>query len=1076
MALQKQPININFLQGVDTKTDKFQVQVGKFLELSNSTFDTLGQLKKRNGFAALSALPDATSTFLTTFDNNLTAIGSSVEAYSASNSMWINKGKIQPIKLSTIPTVRGPNNISQVTSAVASNGLVCTAFTVTAGNVSTYQYSIANSVTSQNIIVPTTIVPSSGTVTSSPKVFALGRYFVLVFITTISATQHLQYIAISIQNPAVVTTATDLSASITDQFSGVVANNSLYVAWNGAAASGIKVTYLDSTLAQHGTTNPDAAHTGSTSMSVTADETTPTPTIWISYFSSSTNNGYTLAVDANLNSILAATLVINSAAAVQITTAAQNNILTYLREISATYSYNSVATDRINYSTVTIAGVVSGITAINRGVGLGSKAFIYSGDVYFIATYSSAYQSTYLLIKIDSTTPIGKIVGKLAYGNGIGYLTTFLPQVTLIDNVAYISYLLADTLLPTNKIQGSAASAPFLSQFGANLAAFTFSSDQIGVGEIGANLNITGGITWAYDGFAITEQGFLFWPDNIVIATSTASPTITGNDTNGSNVITNVSAITNVGIGMSITGTGIPANTLITAYTATTITLSKNATSTNTGITLTLTGNVNVAQIYYYQVIYEYTDNQGNIFRSAPSIPVTITTTTTTSFNTISIPTLRATYKTALPVKIQIYRWSTAQQIYYQVTSITTPLLNSTTVDSVSYVDALSDTLIVGNAIIYTNGGVLENIAPPPSDVMTLFDDRLWLIDSEDKNKLWYSKQVLEATPVEMSDLQTLYIAPTIGSQGSTGNLKCLFPMDDKLILFKDTAVYYITGSGPDATGANNQYSQPIFITATVGSANPNSIVFMPNGLMFQSEKGIWLLGRDLSTKYIGAAVEAYNASTVLSAVSVPESNQIRFTLDSGITLMYDYFVDQWATFSGIPAISSVIYNSLHTYLDSIGSIFQETPGAYLDNSRPVLMNFKTAWINLAGIQGFERFYYLLFLGQYLSPFKLQTQIAYNYSPAASTSVIGTPDNTYSTWGSSQLWGSSPQWGGGTGVFKERVFPSIQKCSSFQITVNELYDASQGAIAGAGLTLSSLTLIAGIKKSSRNTPATKSVG
>src|ERR1019366_1948013 len=75
-----------------------------------------------------------------------------------------------------------------------------------------------------------------------------------------------------------------------------------------------------------------------------------------------------------------------------------------------------------------------------------------------------------------------------------------------------------------------------------------------------------------------------------------------------------------------------------------------------------------IAQKYFYQVTYEWTDNQGNAFRSSPSIPFPITTTTANSTNTIYVPTLRLTYKIANPVKIVVYRWSQAQETYYQVT------------------------------------------------------------------------------------------------------------------------------------------------------------------------------------------------------------------------------------------------------------------------------------------------------------------------------------------------------------------------------------------------------------------------
>ena len=205
----------------------------------------------------------------------------------------------------------------------------------------------------------------------------------------------------------------------------------------------------------------------------------------------------------------------------------------------------------------------------------------------------------------------------------------------------------------------------------------------------------------------------------------------------------------------------------------------------------------------------------------------------------LDVPTLRLTYKIAPnPVRIVGYRWSTAQQVYYQFTSVTNPTINDTTIDSVVITDTFSDAQILGNAILYTTGGVIEDIAAPASIASALFSNRLFLIDAEDQNLLWFSKQVIQNVPFEMSDLLTLYIAPTTGAQGSTGPMTALSAMDDKLIIFKKDAIYYINGSGPDNTGANSTFSDPVFITATVGCSNPNSIVLLPHGIMFQSDKG----------------------------------------------------------------------------------------------------------------------------------------------------------------------------------------------------------------------------------------------
>ncbi len=546
----------------------------------------------------------------------------------------------------------------------------------------------------------------------------------------------------------------------------------------------------------------------------------------------------------------------------------------------------------------------------------------------------------------------------------------------------------------------------------------SFSSDTLTTSEIGANLNLSGGMLWAYDGTTITEQGFHVFPDSIEAT-------------------------------WSATGGSIHAQP-------------DGATNTNA---------------YYYQVVYEWTDAQGNVMRSAPSVPISVTTTSngTSGSITVNIPTLRLTYKSG--VKIVIYRWSVANQTYYQVTSLTAPTLNDKTVDSIAYVDTLADSSIVGNSIIYTTGGVLENIAGPAAISMTLFDNRLWLIDAEDQNLLAFSKQVIESTPVEMSDLLTLYVAPTTGSQGSTGKLKCLAPMDDKIILFKKDAIYYVNGSGPDITGTNPQYSQPVFVTGTVGCDNQKSIVLTPQGLMFQSDKGIWLLRRDLGYEYIGAAVEAYNSDTVNSAISIPATNQIRFTLESGTTLMYDYYYSQWGTFQGAPAISSTLYESLHTLVDSSGQVSQETPGLYLDNGNPVLLGVTTSWANLAGLQGFQRFYYFYILGQYLSPHKINLQIGYDYNNAPQQSILITPDNYTPNYGSEDIgpYGAQDPYAG-SDLEQWRVFVEQQKCMAFQILFDEVYDGTYSVPAGQGLTLSGLNLITGMKKGYKPIQSSKSVG
>ena len=204
---QKQSVDISFAKGVDTKTDPWRVPVGNFLSLENMIFTTGMRLTKRNGYGSLTTLPEL-ATYLTTFNGNLTAVGTSLQAYSQGTMEWFNKGTLQPLKLEVLPLIRSNTNQSQLDTAISSTGLVCTVYTdQTPTSLSTprYMYAIADSTTGQNIIEPIPIPVSSGTVTGSPRVFILGAYFVIVFTNDISGVFDLQYISVSINNPNIIT-------------------------------------------------------------------------------------------------------------------------------------------------------------------------------------------------------------------------------------------------------------------------------------------------------------------------------------------------------------------------------------------------------------------------------------------------------------------------------------------------------------------------------------------------------------------------------------------------------------------------------------------------------------------------------------------------------------------------------------------------------------------------------------------------------------------------------------------------------------------------------------------------------
>ncbi len=504
MSMDKQPVNINFSQGVDTKTDPWQLPIGKFSRLKNSVFDRGGQMRKRFGYSQLTSLPNSTYAYLTTFRDNLTAIGPNIAALNETSQSWVTKGSITPMELSVVPLVRNSVNQSQCDAVVSSTGLVCTVFTQGSATLS-YRYMISDVATGQNIIDSTVIPPGSGVVTGSPRVFVLGHYFVIVYTNVISSTNHLQYVAIPFANPTSVTTPADIASAYisatTLSWDGVVFSNQLFVAYNTTTgAQKINITYLTaSAAAQGGAPVTATTFTGEicTMMSLCVDSTANQPLVYLAYYDSAGSTGYVAAVNTGLSKVLNPTQIISSGTYLNITSAAQSGSVTVFIEQSNNYSYDStVPSHLVKKVSVTSAGSVGSLTTSIASVGLGSKAFILDSVIYYLSAHQSPYQSTYFLINGTSSTRTAPIVvAKLAYENGGGYLTTGLPGVTVSGTTASIPYLFKDfisSLTVQNNTQETTTGGVY-SQTGVNLSSFNFTDDGISTSEIGQNLHLSGG-------------------------------------------------------------------------------------------------------------------------------------------------------------------------------------------------------------------------------------------------------------------------------------------------------------------------------------------------------------------------------------------------------------------------------------------------------------------------------------------------------------------------------------------------------------------------------------------------------
>lgn len=505
-------------------------------------------------------------------------------------------------------------------------------------------------------------------------------------------------------------------------------------------------------------------------------------------------------------------------------------------------------------------------------------------------------------------------------------------------------------------------------------------------------------------------------------------------------------------------------------------------------LTATLGGAGNIEPgTYQWVAVYEWLDNNGFVHRSAPSLPVSLTIPTPTSqLVNLSVSPLRFSRKTEQsPISVVIYRTLANGSLFYRVSDPQTPLLNNESSVALAPSDNLSNADLAKNATLYTTGGVVENIAPPPFAAMAVHRSRLWGVEATNRLRLWYSKQVPASAPVEFSDVFVFDVNP----QG--GEVTALASLDDKLVVFKRSEIFVVTGQGPDATGAQNDFSDAIFVTSDAGCIDSRSLVTTPNGLIFQSTKGIYTIDRSLSVSYIGAEVEAYNGETVQSSQLLAKSNQIRLLLASGVALVYDYLVGQWSVFTGQTGIDSVVWKDRFAFLRSNGQALLEDDSRFDDAGNAVALKLSTGWIAFDGTssggaytaatgnrasapgQVFQRVRRMLILGEYQGPHKLRVEIAFDYDDTVAQTVIVEPP-TPPTYGEQSPYGTSGVvYGGPWTPYQWRVDLSRQKCQAVRVTLTELRDR---ASLGENLRLSAIAFEIGVKGGLYRLPASQTFG
>ena len=449
-------------------------------------------------------------------------------------------------------------------------------------------------------------------------------------------------------------------------------------------------------------------------------------------------------------------------------------------------------------------------------------------------------------------------------------------------------------------------------------------------------------------------------------------------------------------------------------------------------------GSLTSSTTYEYRAWYEWTDAQGEVHQGPTSLGTLVTMGGSDTQVTLTLPTLRLTAKPGAVIcvarSLAAKTGSTAQ--LFRVTSldpstagaINGMVRNDPTIDSVTFIDRLSDATLATEETIYTDGGILSNDPTSIGIVIARGKSRLFANDISNGNLIRYSQQLEDGFGVELPPDLSLPTDP-FGD-----DITAMAARDDQIIVWKEHAIQLFAGDGPLANGdtSTSGFSTPQLLTSDVGCKNPSSIVLAPNGWMFQSAKGIYTLpGYGQGVEYTGAPVEAFNGQRITRATLLADRTSVVFLTDSGQTLLYDYQRKAWATWTNHEGLDAVLIDDQYYYLRTDGQhVYQETPGVYSDAGLPITILVATAWLHFQEqLQGFCRFWYLHVLGTWISPHQLGVQYQTDYDPEFGPTLYLDATNDTSSVGWRTGDGANPIGvepiggsGFGTGRFGQGVF------------------------------------------------------
>lgn len=333
---------------------------------------------------------------------------------------------------------------------------------------------------------------------------------------------------------------------------------------------------------------------------------------------------------------------------------------------------------------------------------------------------------------------------------------------------------------------------------------------------------------------------------------------------------------------------------------------------------------------YSWKAVYEWEDANGILHRSAPSLSVTGTATSTQTA-TVKVPKLYATHRDGAAQQtywVALYRTAVGGSVFYLSGRWPASALSGATTGYWDVADGLADAGL--GEILYTEGGILEATSPPPVWDLTIAGGRMWIVSADRRNELWYSKKLTRGISPEFNAAQVIDVPDSV---------MCVRAMDDKVLALGETGIFAIYGDGPNDAGQGGTFTDPQRIQSPTGCLSRET-VDTGNGILFGGRRGAYVLGRGLDVQWVSEAVsDSLTTGTFTGAVMLATNNEalvcngsnvFAWNLDTGQwsrwEVPYNATGTTWHMVSNTAAAEFVYvaHRSVYSYIDCAAATYYD--------------------------------------------------------------------------------------------------------------------------------------------------------